>query len=104
TSTDYLTELIERRGRVPLLLLLSYRPGYYPSWRAPSYATQIALTPLGHADSQRVLRAALGRTPLPADVQQQLLAQAGGNPFFLEELAQVVKEQGEGAEALRVPD
>jgi adenylate cyclase len=104
TSTDYLTELVERLGRAPLLLLLSYRPEYQPPWRSPSYATQIALTPLGHAASQRVLRAALGRTPLQTAVQQQFLAKAGGNPFFLEELAQMVKEQGEDPEALRVPD
>jgi DNA-binding winged helix-turn-helix (wHTH) protein/predicted ATPase/class 3 adenylate cyclase len=104
TSTDYLTELVERLGRVPLLLLLSYRPEYQPPWRTPSYATQIALTPLSHADSHRVLRAALGRTPLQAAVQQQLLAKAGGNPLFLEELARVVQEQGEGVEARRVPD
>ena len=104
TSTDYLTEMVERLGRVPLLLLLSYRPEYQHPWRVPSYATQLALPPLGPEDSQRILRAALGRTPLQASGQRQLLAQAGGNPLFLEELAQVVKEQGAGAEALRVPD
>src|SRR5262249_39607577 len=37
TSTDYLSELLERVGRVPLLLLLSYRPEYQPPWRVPSY-------------------------------------------------------------------
>ena len=35
--------LVERLVGAPLLLLLSYRPGYQPTWMGKSYATQLAL-------------------------------------------------------------
>jgi predicted ATPase len=43
-------------------------------------------------------------TALPPTLEQQLLARAEGNPFFLEELAYTVQEQGDGRTALAVPD
>ncbi len=41
---------------------------------------------------------------LPPALEQQLLARGEGNPFFLEELAYTVREQGEGHPAPTVPD
>ena len=46
TSEEWLASLVERLAGVPLLLLVTYRPGYRPPWLAHSAATQLALTPL----------------------------------------------------------
>jgi class 3 adenylate cyclase/tetratricopeptide (TPR) repeat protein len=93
TSETYIAALVERLAGVPMLLLLTFRPGSQPAWLDKSYATQIALQPLEHNDSRRVVRAVLRHAPLSEALEQQLLAKAEGNPFFLEELAHTLFEQ-----------
>jgi predicted ATPase len=85
-------------------VLATFRPGYRPRWLDKSYATQIALHPLGPNDSRQVVRHVVHDMALSPVLEQQLLARAEGNPFFLEELAHSVREKGEGHAALAVPD
>jgi predicted ATPase len=87
-----------------MLLLTTYRPGYRPPWLEQSYATQIALAPLGPDDSRQVMRSVPRQTALAPGVEQQLLAKAQGNPLFLEELAHTIAEQGSASPGLRVPE
>jgi tetratricopeptide (TPR) repeat protein len=84
--------------------MVTFRAGYRPLWLDKSYATQIALQPLGPDESQQIVHSVLGNTALNTALEQQLLARAEGNPFFLEELAYTVREHGEGRQALAVPD
>ena len=44
---NILPELVERLMGVPLLLLVTFRPGYRKAWMEKSYATQITLARLG---------------------------------------------------------
>src|SRR5262249_13988497 len=104
TSEAWLAALIERLTGVPLVVLTTYRPGYRPPWGDKSYVTQIALQALGAEDSRQVVHSVLADTPLAPALEQQLLAKAEGNPFFLEELAHTVMAQGERQSALAVPD
>src|SRR5262245_30677025 len=65
TSDALLTVLADGVSPASVLLLLTYRPGYRPSWLDRSYATQFALRPLSRDDSLVVVRSALaaaGRT------------------------------------------
>jgi class 3 adenylate cyclase/DNA-binding winged helix-turn-helix (wHTH) protein/tetratricopeptide (TPR) repeat protein len=94
TSQEYLAELVERLPGLPLLLVVTFRPGYRPPWMDKSYATQLALSRLGPEDSQQVVQAVLSRAQLPDEVLQDILAKADGNPLFLEELAWAVREHG----------
>jgi predicted ATPase len=93
TSAAYLTALVERLANAPLLLLVSYRPGYQPPWLGTTVATQMGLAPLGPDDSQRLLQDVLRHRPLSTALQTQMLSKAAGNPLFLEELAQAVVER-----------
>src|SRR5262249_50947336 len=43
TSEDWLATLVERVAGVPMLILVSYRPGYRTLWVDKSYATQLTL-------------------------------------------------------------
>jgi len=105
SSEECLAALVERMAGVPLFLLVTYRSGYRPAWLDKSYATQVALPPLSSQDSLRVVQ-----TVLPTAVQSStpvvahLLAKAEGNPFFLEELARMVVEQGADVPSSTVPD
>jgi tetratricopeptide (TPR) repeat protein len=104
TSEALLASLVDGMAGASILLLATFRPGYRPDWLDKSYATQIALQPLGLDDSRQVVRRVLRDVALPLAREEQLLAKAEGNPFFLEELAHTVRERGEWQPALAVPD
>jgi len=104
SSDDCLTALVERMAGAALLVLVTYRPGYRPTWVDKSYATQVSLQPLTQPDSLRVVQAVLPTAVQTASLVPQLLAKAEGNPFFLEELARTVAEQGADAPSPTVPD
>jgi len=87
TSEAWLASLVERLPGATLLLVVTYRPGYQPPWGTHSAATQLALPPLHPQDSRVVVRSILRRTQPPEALLQEIMARAGGNPFFLEELA-----------------
>jgi tetratricopeptide (TPR) repeat protein len=104
TSEEYLTSLVESLAGVPILLLLTYRPGYRPPGMEKSYATQVALQALAAADSLSLVRSFLAAQELPEDVARIVLAKAEGNPFFLEELALAVMQHDEPQARAALPD
>jgi DNA-binding winged helix-turn-helix (wHTH) protein/class 3 adenylate cyclase/tetratricopeptide (TPR) repeat protein len=99
TSEEWLTSLVERLAGTALLVLVTYRPGYQPPWLTLSHATQIALSPLRAGDSRTVVQAVLQTASVSATVVQEIVTQAAGNPFFLEELAWHVMEHRGGSPA-----
>ena len=104
TSEEWLMALVERLVGVPILLLLSYRSGYHPAWIGKSYATQLALQRLTAHESQRVVRTVLAPQAVPDRLVRAIVAKGQGNPFFLEELAQAVVEQGGQHPRLVIPE
>jgi class 3 adenylate cyclase/predicted ATPase/DNA-binding winged helix-turn-helix (wHTH) protein len=100
SSDECLTALVEHMAGAALLVLVTYRPGYRLAWVGKSYVTQLSLQPLTPPDSLRVVHAVL---PPAAQTVSLVLAKAEGNPFYLEELARAVAEQGADAAALTVP-
>jgi transcriptional regulator with AAA-type ATPase domain/tetratricopeptide (TPR) repeat protein len=104
TSDEYLGALVDSLAGAPILLVLTYRPGYRPAWIDKSYATQIALQPLGGADGASIVRSMLETADPPATLTSVIVAKAEGNPLFLEELALAVGEQDGGSGTLRIPD
>jgi predicted ATPase len=94
TSNDFLVALVEQLAGVPIFLLTTARPSTPVPWLRKSYATQIALAPLTSQESLHLVYAAFGTELVPAALVQRLLAQAEGNPLFLEELMQGLVEQG----------
>jgi class 3 adenylate cyclase/tetratricopeptide (TPR) repeat protein len=101
-SETCLAGLAEGLVGAAVLLVTTYRPGYRPSWIDRSYATQIALAPLGRDDSLRVVRSLLPEVAADDTLVRMILDKAEGNPFFLEELVHAVSEAGAGP--VRVPD
>jgi predicted ATPase len=101
-SAAWLEAFVERVVRSPILVLGTYRPGYRPAWLDKSYATQVALPPLAPGESHHLVQALLPTAS--ATLAQAIVVKAEGNPFFLEELAQMVGEQEGDGLPLGVPD
>ncbi len=104
TSEELSSGVVDRLAGAPIVFVMSYRPPYRPRWLDKSYATQIALRPLGADRSRELIRHLAAGSALRPGVEEQILARAEGNPFFLEELVRSVVEQGATLGDLAIPD
>ena len=104
TSEAYLAELAKRLTGTPILLLVTYRAGYQPPWGAASNVMQLPLAPLTPRDGKRIVQGILEHKRVTVGVIEQVVARAQGNPLFLEELAQTVREVESEPLLKRVPD
>jgi predicted ATPase len=104
TSEDFLTLLVDSLAGAPILLLLTYRPGYRPPWIGKSYRCQLTLQPLTPQDSRSIVQSVL-RTAQPSErLMQTILDKAAGNPFSLEELAWTTRQHDDHHSDVTVPD
>jgi serine/threonine protein kinase/class 3 adenylate cyclase/tetratricopeptide (TPR) repeat protein len=96
TSEEFLATLVGQLVASRVLLIATYRPGYRAPWMERSYVTQITIGPLSTDESARLLGSVAGEQHIAADMSSAILLRGEGNPFFLEELARTVVEQGAG--------
>jgi tetratricopeptide (TPR) repeat protein len=101
-SEEYFASLIDALVGARIILVCTYRAGYRPPWIDKSYATQVALQPLGLEDGLSLARASSGGHALDATMLETIATKAEGNPFFVEELVRAVREQG-GERTAAVP-
>jgi DNA-binding winged helix-turn-helix (wHTH) protein/tetratricopeptide (TPR) repeat protein/nucleoside-triphosphatase THEP1 len=100
TSEEFLTTLIERLMAARVMVVTTYRPGYRAPWMDRSYVTQTTLVALATADSARLVESVDVAHRMSADVAAAILSKAEGNPFFLEELARTVIEDGSDGQVI----
>ena len=103
-SEEFLASLVEAVPAAPLLLLVTYRPGYRPRWITSPAVSQIALAPLSPDESLQVAGAVLQRPTVPDALARLVLAKADGNPFYIEELTRAVAADAEHATRDVIPD
>lgn len=82
----FLDDLISNLSRTRILLILTSRPQYVDHWINRKEYTQIRLKALSQKDEGIALNAILGDHPSLQEIKLQLLQNAAGNPFFLEEM------------------
>ncbi len=103
---DFLDELVDWVTDVPLLVVGTARPELLsrrPGWAGGKLnATTVALSPLSD-EQTAVLIGSLLAQPVLADEQQMLLEQAGGNPLYAEQFAELYLERG-SAHDLPLPE
>ncbi|WP_167975591.1 BTAD domain-containing putative transcriptional regulator [Lentzea indica] len=93
---DFVEELSEHAGSVPLLVIATARPELLqrrPSWfGGKRNATTISLEPLSHNGTRSLLNSLLETRELSADLWQALVSCVGGNPLFATEYARMVAD------------
>jgi type II secretory pathway predicted ATPase ExeA len=86
-----LVEHVVRRGEGPLLVLCPARPELndrHPTWgENAGHTTTISLDPLDDDAAERLATHLLAHAGLPITDAGRITDRAGGNPFFIEELA-----------------
>jgi len=96
TSTQLAAQLLGLTDRAALLLVLTLRPEHdHPAWTAmqeaarslPHRTRELALESLPGDAGRLLLETLVGPGILPEELEARILADADGNPFYLEELA-----------------
>ncbi|MCI0547362.1 MAG: AAA family ATPase, partial [Candidatus Rokubacteria bacterium] len=102
-SEELLGALAGSLAGAPLLLVATYRAGHRLPWPAAPAHADITLEPLSRGDSLTVLRSMLDANQMSDALAELIITRAGGNPFFLEELARAVVENPDLAVARATP-
>jgi len=77
-----------------ILLMVNYRPEYHHEWGNRTYYTQLTLEPLAHQDADEMLSTLLGNAPELHRLKRSIIERTEGNPLFIEELVQVLFDDG----------
>ena len=98
-SLDFLQQVVDGSADAPMLALLLCRASLFedrPAWRTiAARHPRIDLAPLDAQHSAQMASALLGRLPAVPPVLQDLLTRsAEGNPFYMEELVNMLIAQG----------
>jgi predicted ATPase len=94
TTQELLGLTIERLQRLPVLLLITFRPEFSPPWRSQPHVSGLALSRLGRREGAALVERVVGDKPLPDEVAAQIVAKTDGVPLFVEELTKTVLESG----------
>ncbi|MGH9292081.1 MAG: ATP-binding protein, partial [Acidimicrobiales bacterium] len=97
-SADLLDLVSRAASALPVLVLLTYRPGSFSAPKLP-HTTVISLPGLDAEATQQLLRARLAEqfgtdVSPPPTLVRRLAERSEGNPFFLEELVNYLHDEG----------
>ncbi|MCW5860846.1 MAG: hypothetical protein KIS63_21310, partial [Caldilineales bacterium] len=94
TTRELLDLIVGQIERLPVLLLVTFRPDIPTPWDGRGHVTLLSLTRLGRRQVETlVAEVAQGRT-LPAEVVELIVSKTDGVPLFVEEFTKAVLESG----------
>jgi class 3 adenylate cyclase/predicted ATPase len=93
TSRELLDLMVHRVRNLPVLLLITYRPEFAPTWVSNAHTTTLVLNRLS---SRQVIAMAdqITNKPFPREVHDRIIGLSDGVPLFVEELVRTVLENG----------
>jgi class 3 adenylate cyclase len=94
STLELLDLLVARVRRLPVLVVLSYRPEFNPPWGGQAHVTTLPLNRLGRRQGAAMVARLAGGKALPDEVLAQIVAKTDGVPLFVEELTKTVLESG----------
>jgi class 3 adenylate cyclase/tetratricopeptide (TPR) repeat protein len=107
---DFIDHLVDWASAVPLLVVCTARTELLarrPNWGGgKTNAVTISVGPLSDDETARLLAELLEQAVMPAALQSQLLARAGGNPLYAEEFVRMLadRERSQSGDDLPLPD
>jgi class 3 adenylate cyclase/tetratricopeptide (TPR) repeat protein len=94
TSRELFDQIVDRFQRLPVLLVVTFRPDLSPPWIGFPHVTLLTLNRLAQAQARSLVERLTGGKALPSEVLEQILARTEGVPLFTEELTKTVLESG----------
>jgi class 3 adenylate cyclase/tetratricopeptide (TPR) repeat protein len=95
TTRELFDLVVERIRRLPVLLLVTFRPEFGVPWAGRGHVTQLLLDRLGRHEAAAMVERLSEGKGLPTEVLEQIITRADGVPLFVEELTKAVLESGQ---------
>ena len=92
TSLDLLDRLAERVRRLPVLMVVTFRPEFEPPWTGQAQVTSVTLSRLGQRETKALVGRVAGGKALPVEILDQIVERADGIPLCVEELTRTLLE------------
>jgi predicted ATPase len=93
TSHELLDLTIERIRRLPVLLIITFRPEFSEAWSGAAHVSTLLLNRLAAGEGTVLAETVAGKA-LPDEVVTHIAARTDGVPLFVEELTRAVLESG----------
>jgi predicted ATPase len=95
TSREWLDLTLDRVRRMPVLLMVTFRPEFQHAWSGQPHVTTLAVNRLGGRDGAALVERLVGNEVLARDIVDEIVERTDGVPLFVEELTKAVLESGE---------
>jgi predicted ATPase len=92
STLDALSFLIGETLNQRLMMLLTFRPEFVPSWDEGANICSLPLKHLSHSETKAIVAGTAHGKTLPRDVLNQIVQKTDGVPLFVEELTKTVLE------------
>ena len=94
STEELIGQVAERVRDARVLLVVTCRPEYVPSWSGASQLTHHSLSRLSHKQCMALVSAVAAGKALPAEVLAEIIRKTDGIPLFIEELTKTVVQSG----------
>lgn len=94
STLDLLNYLVKNLAEHRIMVLLTFRPEYQPSWIENSNITHINLSRLAPNETKIMIQSLVGSKTVPNEVIDYIISKTDGIPLFVEELALALIETG----------
>jgi class 3 adenylate cyclase/tetratricopeptide (TPR) repeat protein len=95
TSRELLDLTVDRVRRLPVLLVVTFRPEFQHGREGQPHVTSLALNRLAERDGAALVERLSGNAGIGQETVDEIVERADGVPLFVEELTKAVLESGE---------
>ncbi|MCS3452014.1 MULTISPECIES: adenylate/guanylate cyclase domain-containing protein [Bradyrhizobium] len=101
TSLEAFGHTVEQIAKLPVLLIVTFRPEFEPPWIGQPHVTALTINRLAEHEIGAIIDRVIGNKPLPANIRNDIIERTDGIPLFVEEMTKAVLEAGNELEALQ---
>ncbi|MDA9546180.1 adenylate cyclase [Bradyrhizobium sp. CCBAU 45321] len=94
TTLELFDLAVDRIRGLPILVLLTSRPEFEPSWSGLANVSLLRLDRLDRQDTRALVEQIVVGRRLPREMMEQIIDKTDGIPLFVEELTKMVLESG----------
>jgi class 3 adenylate cyclase/predicted ATPase len=98
TSIELLDRTVDRLRTLGILLIITYRPEFEPTWIGRPYVTALSLNRFGEREIAAMIDGITDNKQLPVAIKRNIVERTDGIPLFVEEITKAVLE-AEGEQA-----
>ena len=82
SSRELLDTTIERVARLPVLLVITFRPEFHPPWTGQAHVATFNLSRLGRREGAALAGSVAGNTVLPEEIIDEIIERTDGIPLL----------------------